>query len=279
MFLNSADGSFISAKVLPYSGQSSNMFDNYVRGLLVSSPSPTRSAYVINGYYNPSTTFAGVKVTAFPIAQSGLSNQTTWSMVTKSASTNTKPFGLVFPENDQSVISFHCDGNSHYAQWFSALTGTQLFFHSFSFAAGNFNFHFRSLINNRVLLVCAGPQGENKFGVAIMSATNGNLINNFQFEELTPYSATLLVQAVYIIDENNFKAIAYDYKTDVIIMIMDTLNGVITYKRVMINLSSLAYLRSARFLSETEYLVPGNGKQLLTNYKTMREWQYASNSP
>lgn len=156
------------------------------------------------------------------------------------------------------------------------MTGTQLFFHSFSFNGGNYNFHFKNLTNSRVLFIGVGPSGANKFGVAIMSATTGNLVNNFQFEELTPYSATLLVQAVYIIDENNFKAIAYDNMTDVIIMNMDTLNGLITYKRVIVNLSSITYLRSARFLTETEYLVAGNGKKLLTNYNSSTEWQYAS---
>lgn len=74
------------------------------------------------------------------------------------------------------------------------------------------------------------------------------------------------ILGVYVEDQNNFRAIGCDSGQDIIIMLMNTATGVINYKRVMINVSSLASIRIARFVSATEYLIAGNGKHMMTDY-------------
>lgn len=107
-----------------------------------------------------------------------------------------------------------------------------------------------------------------------MNATTGNLIQNWSFQELNPYSTNITILGVYIEDQFNFRAIGCESSKDIIVMIMNTSRGIFTYKRVMINVSSISIIRIARFVSATEYLIAGSGYHIFTDYNSLLEIQY-----
>lgn len=139
---------------------------------------------------------------------------------------------------------------------------------------GYISFQYRNLNSVNVLFLAANSVSKTTFGIVIMNSTTGNLIQNWSFQELNPYSTNITILGVYVEDQFNFRSIGCDSGQDIIVMIMNTTKGSINYKRVMINVSSISIIRFARFVSSMEYLIAGSGSRIITDYNSLIEIQY-----
>lgn len=105
------------------------------------------------------------------------------------------------------------------------------------------------------------------------------MVDSFTFYDGSQYSLTLSLSSLYIVDANNFKAVAIDNSQFLIVMSISTATNTIVYKKTLIDLSTLTMIRTSRFYDENEVLIALNGRKFMPNYLSNTEYLYAGDGP